>query len=153
MNKRLEILESIEDVELFDEKFDEALLGYVERAGGSNFALYDKEKLFELLKDEEFQGKEGHLYFTKATMKEIEGIDNGELLVADGFNDAIIGYIQTFEGYHFVIYDTEKCIELLAKSFEEELKQENPEKTKEEIDQETHEMAVEYFYASKGHKV
>lgn len=86
MKKREEILEFIEEngIELFDESKDEALIGYVERAGDSAFVLYDKNKIFELFKYEPLWYEEGHLYFTKATLKEIEKVDDGEMLIADG---------------------------------------------------------------------
>lgn len=149
MKKREEILEFIEndEIKLFDESKDEALIGYVERAGGdSSFVLYDKNKIFELFKYEPLWYEEGHLYFTKATLKEIEKVDEGEMLIADGFNDAIIGYAHGKEGINFVIYNSEKCIEILAKDFAEEMRIQEPNKTEEEIEEETNTMALEYFY-------
>jgi hypothetical protein len=148
MNKREEILEFIEDgeIKLFDESKDEALIGYVERAGDSSFVLYDKDKIFELFKYEPLWYEERHLYFTKATLKEIEKIDEGEVLIADGFDDAIIGYAHGKEGINFVIYNTEKCIEILSKDFAEEMRIQEPEKTEDKIEEETNTMALEYFY-------
>jgi len=146
MNKRKEILEFIEDIELFPESVDSAIIGYVERAGGSNYVLYDKNKLIKLFKDEPLYLKEGHLYFTKATMEDIEKIDEGEMMIADGFNDAIVGYAEILNGSRFVIYDTEKCISILTKDFEKETKETNPEKSEEEIEEECNASAVEYFY-------
>jgi len=146
MNKREQILEFIEDIELLDEFADDAIIGYVERACGSNYVLYEKEKLFSLFKNEPLCLKEGQLIFTKANLTEIEGIEKGNLLIADGFNDAIIGYANTSDFNCFVIYDTEKCINLLAEDYKKEMKEQEPEKTEEEINSETYEMAVEYFY-------
>ena len=146
MDIREQILESNEDLEFFDESMDSALLGYAERAGGSNFVLYDKQKLIELFKDEPLHLKETNLLFTKASLVKIEKVEDGELLIADGFNDAIIGYAQMMEGNHIVIYDSEKCIDILAKDFEKEAKEENREKIEGEDDEDFNTMAIEYFY-------
>ena len=86
-----------------------------------------------------------HLYFTKATLDEIITVDE-ELLIADGFNEAILGYAETNEGSKMVIYDSEKCIEILQKDFEKETRERNPGKTEEEISEETYQDAVEYFH-------
>lgn len=43
MNKRNEILEIIEDAKFFLENTDEALMGYVDRAGSDYYVLYDKK--------------------------------------------------------------------------------------------------------------
>jgi len=47
MNKRDEILELLENVELLKETADDSIIGFVERAGDSSLVLYDKNKLFE----------------------------------------------------------------------------------------------------------
>lgn len=86
----------------------------------------------------------GHLYLTKATLDEIIAVDEN-LLIADGYNDAIIGYAETSEGEKMVLYDSDKCIAVLQKDFEKETKERHPEKTQEEIDRQTYEDAVEYF--------
>lgn len=145
MKKRDEILEFFNEEDLFDEKFDSALIGYVDRAGGSNYILYDEKKLFELFNLEPLHQKENHLYLTKANFDEINALNN-DLLIADGFNDAIIGHAKVFEGGTIVIYDTEKCIKILSDQNKEELSKEIPPKTAEEIDMESYEMAVDYFY-------
>lgn len=38
---------------------------------------------------------------------------DGELLCADGFDDAIIGYVVQPEGPPLVLYSSERCIEIL----------------------------------------
>jgi hypothetical protein len=38
---------------------------------------------------------------------------DGECLCADGFDDAIIGTVSTFGGDPVVLYDRDKCIEIL----------------------------------------
>lgn len=40
---------------------------------------------------------------------------NPEALTADGFEDAIVGYSVSTIRPHVVIYDAEKCIEILMK--------------------------------------
>ena len=56
---------------------------------------------------------------------------NGEALFADGFDDAIMGYDAA--GYR-VVYDYDKCIEILAKDM-----------TNLDDDDDPYMMAVEYF--------
>ena len=68
------------------------------------------------------------------------------MLILDGFNDALIGYAQGLEGVNFVIYDTGKCIKILKEDFEKEMRIQEPEKTEDEIEEETNIMAIEYFY-------
>ena len=99
-----------------------------------------------MFKDEPLHIKDTNLLFTKASLEEIEKVEGGELLIADGFNDAIVGYAQMLEGNHIVIYDSEKCIEILAKDFEKEAKEENREKIEGEDEEDFNLMAIEYFY-------
>jgi len=145
MNKRDEILESVEEAKFFSKSTDDALMGYVNRAGSDRYVLYDRDKLEKLMGTAlHFCNQEKILYFTKATLDEIIAVDE-ELLIADGYNDAIIGYAETHEGEKMVLYDSDKCIAVLQKDFEKETKERNPEKTQEAIDQETYQDAVEYF--------
>jgi hypothetical protein len=39
----------------------------------------------------------------------------GEILVADGYDDAILGYAYTPGRGYYVVYDGEKCVEILMK--------------------------------------
>ena len=52
---------------------------------------------------------------------------NEDMLFADGFDDALVGYIERAGMPSFACYDKDKCIEILAKDM-------------------TYEEAVEYFY-------
>ena len=52
---------------------------------------------------------------------------NEDMLFADGFDDALVGYIERAGMPSIACYDKDKCIEILAKDM-------------------THEEAVEYFY-------
>ena len=52
---------------------------------------------------------------------------NEEMLFADGFDDALVGFIERAGMPSIACYDKDKCIEILAKDM-------------------THEEAVEYFY-------
>ena len=52
---------------------------------------------------------------------------NEEMLFADGFDDALVGYIERAGMPSIACYDKDKCIEILAKDM-------------------THEEAIEYFY-------
>ena len=106
--------------------------------------LYDKKELIKLMGAEPLHMFEEHLYLTKATLDEIIAVDEN-LLIADGYNDAIIGYAETHKGEKMVIYDSDKCIGILQKDFEKEIKERNPEKTQEEINIETYQDALEYF--------
>ena len=61
---------------------------------------------------------------------------NETALLADGFDDAVIGICQRFGQVPLVAYDREKCIEILMHQFKEDT----------EIDQsQLYEEAVEYF--------
>lgn len=69
-------------------------------------------------------------------IKEIISEYNEKALIADGFDGAIIGLVNQGGTSNFlVLYDSEKCIEILAKQFEEA----------EPGDTDFHTMAVEYF--------
>jgi hypothetical protein len=146
MNKREYILEIIEDENaILEKKADEAIIGFIERAGSGNCVLYDKEKLYELYKYEPLLLKEGMYVFVKLNLKEILEIDD-ELLTADGFDKAVIGYAFDYNKNNIVIYETDKCLEVLAKDYENDVKKENPNFTEEEVSQETYSMAMDYFY-------
>ncbi len=63
---------------------------------------------------------------------------NEEALVADGFDEAIIGMVsQGGTNNYLVLYDSEKCIGILARQFEEEAELGD--------DSDFYTMAVEYF--------
>ena len=67
--------------------------------------------------------KSGMKYMKKELIAEI----NEDMLFADGFDDAIIGYIERAGTPSIACYDKYKCIEILAKDM-------------------TYEDAMEYFY-------
>lgn len=137
MDKRTEIEEIIEDnATLLDAKFDKALIGYIDCAGTGLSALYDEKILFEIYTFEPCCPAEGIFYLKRSTLEEIAAIDNGEMLTADGLDDAIIGYAYSKDHCNIVIYDTEKCIKILASGYEGEGLSEN----------EMESMAYEYFY-------
>jgi hypothetical protein len=48
-------------------------------------------------------------------MREWLGEINPEMLLADGFEDALIGYVERFGQLPLALYDREKCIEVLMK--------------------------------------
>jgi len=48
------------------------------------------------------------------TIKGMIGDANEEALLADGFEDALIGYVEIFSKL-IALYDKEKCIEILMK--------------------------------------
>ena len=64
---------------------------------------------------------------TEYMNREMVAEANEEMLFADGFDDALIGYIERAGMPSIACYDKYKCIEILAKDM-------------------THEEAVEYFY-------
>ena len=71
-------------------------------------------------------------------IKDIIAEYNPEALLADGFDDAILGVGNQHGSPEVVIYDSDKCIEILADQFKED--SEDP-----------HTDAVEYFeYNTKG---
>ena len=67
--------------------------------------------------------KNGISYMKRELIAEI----NEEMLFADGFDDALVGYIERAGMPSIACYDKHKCIEILARDM-------------------THEEAVEYFY-------
>ena len=67
--------------------------------------------------------KSGMKYMKKELIAEI----NEDMLFADGFDDAIIGYIERAGTPSIACYDKYKCIEILAEDM-------------------TYEDAIEYFY-------
>ena len=67
--------------------------------------------------------KNGISYMKRELIAEI----NEEMLFADGFDDALVGYIERAGMPSIACYDKHKCIEILAKDM-------------------TYEEAVEYFY-------
>lgn len=147
MSKREKLLEFInDDIYLFDKKYDEALIGYVNRITDDLQVLYDKSKLFELFKFEALKFKPKHLYFTKSTFEEIKKIDDGNLIVfSEDENTALIGYAENLEGNRFVIYDEGKFIEILTDENLEYVKNENPGFSEGEIVEEARKMAIDYF--------
>lgn len=70
-NKREQLLEFFEVEDLLSETFDTALMGYVERAGGTRFVLYEEEKFFEWFETEPFPQKKFILFLTKQTGKSL----------------------------------------------------------------------------------
>lgn len=61
---------------------------------------------------------------------------NEEALMADGFEDAIIGMCERFGSEPVVAYDRDKCIDILAKEFSED--NDDPER-------DAYEEAEDYF--------
>ena len=65
MNREL-VAEANEDM-LFADGFDDALVGYIERAGMPSIACYDKDKCIEILaKDMTYEEAEEYFYFNTA---------------------------------------------------------------------------------------
>ena len=67
--------------------------------------------------------KDGIRYMKRELIAEI----NEDMLFADGFDDALIGYIERAGMSSIACYDKQKCIDILAKDM-------------------SHEDAIEYFY-------
>jgi capsule polysaccharide modification protein KpsS len=67
--------------------------------------------------------RSGTEYMNREAVAEV----NEDMLFADGFDDALVGYIERAGMPSIACYDKHKCIEILAKDM-------------------THEEAVEYFY-------
>jgi len=67
--------------------------------------------------------KDGIRYMKRELIAEI----NEDMLFADGFDDALIGYIERAGMSSIACYDKHKCIDILAKDM-------------------SHEDAIEYFY-------
>ena len=67
--------------------------------------------------------KSGTDYMNREAVAEV----NEDMLFADGFDDALVGYIERAGMPSIACYDKDRCIEILAKDM-------------------THEEAVEYFY-------
>jgi capsule polysaccharide modification protein KpsS len=63
----------------------------------------------------------------KCMNRDIVAEANEDMLFADGFDDALVGYIERAGMPSIACYDKDKCIEILAKDM-------------------TYEEAVEYFY-------
>ena len=83
--------------------------------------MYVKSALEE--KQEERILRNGREYMNKEMVSEV----NDEMLFADGFDGALVGYIERAGMPSIACYDKDKCIEILAKDM-------------------TYEEAVEYFY-------
>ena len=64
---------------------------------------------------------------TKCMNRDIVAEANEDMLFADGFDDALVGYIERAGMSSIACYDKDKCIEILAKDM-------------------TYEEAIEYFY-------
>jgi capsule polysaccharide modification protein KpsS len=67
--------------------------------------------------------KSGTNYMNREAVAEV----NEDMLFADGFDDALVGYIERAGMPSIACYDKDKCIEILAKDM-------------------TYEEAIEYFY-------
>ena len=67
--------------------------------------------------------RSGTEYMNREAVAEV----NEEMLFADGFDDALVGYIERAGMPSIACYDKDKCIEILAKDM-------------------TYEEAIEYFY-------
>ena len=67
--------------------------------------------------------KSGTSYMNREAVAEV----NEDMLFADGFDDALVGYIERAGMPSIACYDKDKCIEILAKDM-------------------TYEEAIEYFY-------
>ena len=67
--------------------------------------------------------KGGTNYMNREAVAEV----NEDMLFADGFDDALVGYIERAGMPSIACYDKDKCIEILAKDM-------------------TYEEAIEYFY-------
>ena len=67
--------------------------------------------------------RSGTDYMSREAVAEV----NEDMLFADGFDDALVGYIERAGMPSIACYDKDKCIEILAKDM-------------------TYEEAVEYFY-------
>ncbi len=53
-------------------------------------------------------------------MKELIAEYNEESLLADGFDDAIIGIVDSFSDNPVVLYDKDKCIDILCEDMSRE---------------------------------
>ena len=62
---------------------------------------------------------------------------NEEALLADGFDNAIIGMCEQFGHAPVVAYDRDRCIEILIDEFAQDINEED--------DEDVFTMAVEYF--------
>jgi len=67
--------------------------------------------------------KSGTNYMNREAVAEV----NEDMLFADGFDDALVGYIERAGMPSIACYDKDKCIEIVAKDM-------------------TYEEAIEYFY-------
>ena len=67
--------------------------------------------------------RSGTEYMNREAVAEV----NEDMLFADGFDDALVGYIERAGMPSIACYDKDKCIEILAKDM-------------------TYEEAIEYFY-------
>ena len=67
--------------------------------------------------------RSGTNYMDREAVAEV----NEDMLFADGFDDALVGYIERAGMPSIACYDKDKCIEILANDM-------------------THEEAIEYFY-------
>tara|TARA_R110000824_G_scaffold33328_1_gene106779 strand:- start:70 stop:390 length:321 start_codon:yes stop_codon:yes gene_type:complete len=83
--------------------------------------MYVKSVLEEKL--EARMPRSGINYMNREAVAEV----NEDMLFADGFDDALVGYIERAGMPSIACYDKHKCIEILAKDM-------------------TYEEAVEYFY-------
>jgi|TARA_Y100000034_G_C6806523_1_gene362200 hypothetical protein len=53
-------------------------------------------------------------------LKELVAEANEEALLADGFDNALIGYVERAGGPAVALYDKEECIQILMKDMSEE---------------------------------
>ena len=72
---------------------------------------------------------------------EVEGDDESEMLLADGFEKAFIGVGRQFSNLPVAIYDYDKCIGILVDQFQED----ESEVVNEDEDRDLYTEAVEYM--------
>ena len=72
---------------------------------------------------------------------EVEGDDESEMLLADGFEEAFIGVGRQFSNLPVAIYDYNKCIRILVDQFQED----ESEVVNEDGDRDLYTEAVEYM--------
>ncbi len=110
MSLRDEILENNPEMEFEEEKFDSALIGVVEKFGGDMEPLYDWDVLKNLpIPYENLPEFDSHILF-KMTMDEISE-KHGDALIADGYDDEVLGVVSKKGEDTVVIYDREAVIE------------------------------------------
>lgn len=110
MSLRDEILENNPEIELAEEKFDSALVGVVEQFGGEIEPLYDWEILKTLpIRYDVLTEFDLHVLF-RMKIDEISE-KQGDTLIADGYDDEVLGVVSKKGEDTVVIYDREAVIE------------------------------------------